>query len=121
MHCSVYSCTSTLGYRHAMETHLPGSFCLAISGPDITARRISALKLVTKWLLGDHATCASLVLYLDRMGPALPNEIISAELEMAMVELCEWLKMPVPVDLTKIREMGSQRYFAGGPSYHSCL
>jgi hypothetical protein len=83
-----------------MEAHLPGVFWLCVSGESVTNRRIGALKLVVRWLLGFSSTLLNLVVYLESVGVPVSHETCSSDLQKAAHEFCEALRVPVPEDLT---------------------
>ena len=83
-----------------MSAHIPGVFHSEIKGEDVSFRRMGALKLITRWLLGTSRTLQDLLTYLDIMGlqtdPAAPNH----NFKSAMTDLCAVMKIPVPDELT---------------------
>ena len=98
--CPVAGCGAELRQKHAMSAHIPGVFHSEIKGEDVSFRRMGALKLITRWLLGASRTLQDLVTYLDSMGLQTDPEAPNHNLKSAMTDLCAVMKIPVPDDLT---------------------
>ncbi|XP_060580038.1 uncharacterized protein LOC132736836 [Ruditapes philippinarum] len=79
--CPVPGCCGNFTQKHAMEAHLPGVFWLCVSGESVTNRRIGALKLVVRWLLGFSSTLLNLVVYLESVGVPVSHETCSSDLQ----------------------------------------
>jgi hypothetical protein len=77
-----------------MEAHPPGLFWLCVSDERVTNRRIGALKLVVRWLLGFNSTL------LESVGVAVFHETFTDNFQKAVYKFCEALRVPVPIDLT---------------------
>lgn len=97
--CPFQRCGAELSKAHMLSQHLPGVFHPAISGEDITCRRIGALKMVARWLLGQRGTLDGLMGYLDKTGHVQRPEQPDSQLCIAMEDLCQALQLEVPTDL----------------------
>ena len=95
--CPVHSCTSDISRVHAFRRHLPGVFQLEVSGEDITTRRIGALKLASRWILGQRGTLSGLMAYLESTGSVERADDLEPELVIAMEELSGLLQEALPV------------------------
>lgn len=81
--------------HHAMDVHLSEKFRLELSEKDITCRRICALKLVVRWLLGTSRTMVDLMRYAENAG-ATPSACVTR----AMTDMCPVLQQPSQEDFT---------------------
>jgi Tat protein secretion system quality control protein TatD with DNase activity len=81
-------------------------FRLAVSGADIANRRIGALKLVMRWILGAQSTLQDLIRYVECAGVIPMAHTLSEQMTTAMGEMCTALGIHTPTDLS-IRRSGN--------------
>ena len=85
---------------HAFKEHIPGIFTetLPPSDPQVLRGRKKALLQAARWLLSRPATLDELLNFvkIQRLMSVADNSSISEVQHEAMVELCKFLKDPVP-------------------------
>ena len=99
--CPVFGWRGEATRKHALSCHLPGVFDLNLSGDDISKRRLNALKLCSRWLMGAHYELSDLVSYLESLHPQPSEEKPDAISDQAMRDFLHALgESNVPKEFT---------------------
>ena len=94
--CPIPGCGQNLSRNHAFDQHLPGIFNAQRLTEDVTTRRISALKLCAKWILG-FPDMEQLLRYVNALHLFQPREIAVSRLALENARaVCELLGLQTP-------------------------